>query len=123
MAKLKMLKAPTKPKLGKKPAQTASLSTKQAWLRRQTDKRQKYEAALRAVENENKKRKVINDASAKASTVIAGIGDILEVRPGKFTIRNVRAKRTSKVSGLKRKPAKKAPAKKLPKRKPNRRKY
>lgn len=115
MAKLKLLKMPKKPKLGKKPAASASLSTKQAWLRRQADKKAKYEAKLRAVENENKKRRAINEASQKASTVISGIGDILEVRPSAFSAKIVRARRTSKVSGAKKRGKKKA-AKKAAKR-------
>lgn len=103
MAKLKMLKLPKKPKLGKKPAQSASFATKQSWLRRQADKKLKYEARLRAVQHENAKRKVINDASQKASTVIAGIGDIMEVRPSAFNVKQVRAHRsTAHVTGVKR---------------------
>ncbi len=101
MAKLKMLKLPKKPTIGKKPAQTASLSTKQAWMRRLHDKKQKYEAKHRAIESENKKRRAINEASQKASTVISGIGDIMEVRPGSFSVKSVRGKRTSYVPGAK----------------------
>ena len=120
MAKLKMLKLPKKPKLGKKPAANASLQSKQAWLRRAHDKRLKYEAKLRAVEAENKKRKAINEASEKASTVISGIGDITEVRPSAFTAKNVRAKRSpdgSRKSGVKKSAKKKAAPKKAAKKK------
>lgn len=114
MAKMKMLKVPQKPKLPKKPAATASLSTKQAWLRRAQDLKLKYEGKLKAIQNENKKRQAMNEASRRASTVISGIGDILEVRPGSFSAKIVRGSRTSKVSGTKRKTKTKATAKRKP---------
>lgn len=119
MAKLKLLKMPKAPRLPKKPAATASLSTKQSWLRRVQDMKAKYEAKERAVFKENTERKKMNEASKKLSTVIAGVGDIMSIRPGSFKAVISRKKRSSKVSGVKkRKPAakktakKKAPAKK-----------
>jgi hypothetical protein len=114
MAKLKLLKMPKAPRLPKKPAATASLSTKQGWLRRVQDMKAKYEAKERAVFKENTERKKMNEASKKLSTVIAGVGDILSVRPGSFKAVITRKKRTAKVSGVKhkRKPAKKTAKKK-----------
>lgn len=101
MAKLKKLKYPRKPKLPKKPAASASLSTKQSWLRRVQDIKKKYEARCSAVDSENKKREIINKQSAHASEVIAGIGDITMVRPSQFKTSIIRKKRSSAVSGHK----------------------
>lgn len=105
---------PKAPRLPKKPAATASLSTKQSWLRRVQDMKAKYEAKERAVFKENTERKKMNEASKKLSTVIAGVGDIMSIRPGSFKTSIIRKKRTSKVSGIKkkRKPAVKKAAKK-----------
>ena len=118
MSKLKLLKLPKVPRLPKKPAQTASLQTKRGWLNKAKDLKIKYEAKLRAVESENKKRRIINEESKKASTVISGIGSILEVRPGSFSVKLIRGPRKAaskgKVSGVKRKTTKRKAA---PKRK------
>lgn len=129
MANLKMLKLPKKPRPPKKPAQTASLQTKQAWLHKVKDMATKYHAKSQAITRENTRRKAINEASKKASTIIAGIGDILEVRPSAFKVSTVRsprkyghaggakkktAKKKSAVSGTKRKKA--APKKKTARR-------
>ena len=124
MAKLKLLKMPKAPKLPKKPAQSASLGAKHAYLRRVADMKAKYEAKERAVYGENEHRKKINEESKKASTVIAGIGDLMSVRPSSFkaiiTHRPRRKKTSSKVSGVrktvKRKRAKKSAHKKTARR-------
>lgn len=128
MANLKMLKMPKAPRLGKKPAQSASLQTKQAWINRNNDARIKHEAKVKAIISENAKRKAINEASKKASTIIAGIGNILEVRPASFKVSNVRAPRKyghaggSKTTKSKAKPgAKKRPVKKAAKKTARRR--
>lgn len=111
MAKLKMLKLPKKPKLGKKPSPNASLATKQSWLNRKNDIAKKWFAKCDAVKRENQKRKSINEASEKASTIISGIGDITEVRPSSFSAKIVRARRKSKISGVKKRRKKAAPRK------------
>lgn len=121
MSNLKLLKLPKMPRLPKKPAASASLQTKRAWLNRANDSKIKYEAKKRAVEAENKKRKAINEESKKASTVISGIGSILEVRPGSFSVKQIRAPRKAatkpKAKAAKRKPTAKKAA---PKRKTRR---
>ena len=124
MAKLKLLKMPKAPKLPKKPAQSASLSVKQSWMRRVADMKAKYEAKERAVYGENEQRKKINEESKRASTLIAGIGDLMSVRPASFKaiITGRRKKKTHKVSGVKRKSAKRKPARKAAKKSTHRRK-
>lgn len=109
---------PKAPKLPKKPAQSASLSTKQSYVRRVADTKAKYAVKCKTVAKENMQRIKVNKESERLSKVIAGIGAIT-VRPSSFKVSNIRKKRTSKISGVKkRKPAakktakKKAPAKK-----------
>ncbi len=104
------------PRVPKKPKATASVAQKQGWLRRVQDMKVKFEAKERAVFSENEGRKKLNEQSKRLSTVIAGIGDIVSVRPGSFKAVLTRAKRKpAKVSGVKRKPAAKKKA--APKRK------
>lgn len=119
MAKLKLLKMPKKPRLPKKPAQSASLSTKQSWLRRVKDLKAKWEAKTKAVASENQKRIKLNKESQRLSNVIAGIGDVVTVRPGSFKTSIVRKKRSSAVK--KAKPRKKAAHKKAAKKSARRR--
>jgi len=89
MAKYKMLKEPKAPKLPKRPKANASLSSKQAWLRKVEDLKQKHIAKLKAIRHENEGRKKANSESERLSQVIAGIGSI-DVRSSSFTVRKKR---------------------------------
>lgn len=108
MAKLKMLKMPKAPKMPKKPKATASVTSKQAWINKVKDLRQKYYHTCTAVNKENASRKKENEQSIKLSQVIAGIGNIVSVHPSKFTTKIIRmprkgAKKKIAVGGVKRK--------------------
>lgn len=129
MANLKMLKMPKKPRLPKKPAASASVTVKQNWIRKVQDLQRKHGGKERAVFAENEQRKKLNEQSKKLSQVIAGIGDVMTVRPSSFKAVLVRGKRKAgakkkAVSGV-RKTAKKkaAPRKAAPKKKTVRRRY
>lgn len=118
MAKLKMLKLPTAPKLPKKPGANASLASRQAYIRKYNDLKQKHIAKVKAVEAENAQRQKENAESEKLGKVISGLGRI-EVRPSGFKAVNIRYPRPgSKISGVskKRKPVKKVAKKKATKR-------
>lgn len=98
MAKLKMLKLPKRPKAPSKPSASASLSSKQAYLRRVKDIRDKYYAKCKEVQKENAHRDKTNKESERLSKVISGI----EVFPSSFTAKNIRLPRPGgHVSGLK----------------------
>lgn len=121
MAKLKLLKMPKVPKLGKKPAASASLSTKQAWLRRMADTKAKYEAKCKAIQKENASRVKENKLSEKLSQVISGVTNVASARPSSFRTSIRRKKRTTAVSGHKKKGRKAAPKKAAKKRTTRRR--
>jgi hypothetical protein len=103
MALLKMLKAPTKPKLPKKPKEGATFASKTAYLRKIKDISEKYAAKVKATNVENAKRTRINEESKKLSKVIAGINGV-EVLSKGFSVRKVRMPRPgAKVSGTRKK--------------------
>ena len=73
MAKLKLLKMPKKPRLPKKPAASASLATKENYLRRVADLKKAYDSKCREVKSENLKRTNEQKKSEALSKRIAGI--------------------------------------------------
>ena len=116
MAKLKMLKEPKPPKMGRKPKANSSLASKQAWLRRNADKKAKYEAKVRAVRAENAKRAKINSESERLHKVISGVSNVLEIRPSGFSAKIIRASKAKPRKAGKKKAAKRKPARKAAKR-------
>lgn len=97
MANLKMLKHPKQPKAPKKPSPSASLRSKQAYLAKIKELRAKYFAKVKAIDDENTKRKKVNEESKKLTQVISGI----EVFPSSFKAVNRRLPRPgSKISGI-----------------------